>query len=127
MSWVSIAGTVLASALALGAAANNAAAAPIAPPPGSILAARDGDPIRQIHFSCRCGRQWPHRHYWQWDHRPVWDDPWAVLKPNFWGSPEPHLVPADIWACKWHLPSARSWRWGQRQCRPWHKVGDVNE
>jgi hypothetical protein len=58
---------------------------------------------------CACARDWPHRQYWQWDHRPIWDDPWLVLKPNFWGSPEPHLVPADIWARKWHPPWPHYW------------------
>ncbi len=59
---------------------------------------------RPVHRHCDCARDWPHRHYWQWDHRPIWDDPWLILKPNFFGSPEPHLVPADIWARKWHPP-----------------------
>lgn len=63
--------------------------------------------------------EWPHRQYWQWGDRPIWDDPWVVLRPNFWGSPEPHVVPADIWACKWHLPSARPSRWQRRQCPEW--------
>ena len=65
--------------------------------------------VRQ-HWRCDCARDWPHRQYWQWDHRPIWDDPWLVLKPNFFGSPEPHLVPADIWARKWHLPWRHDWR-----------------
>lgn len=73
---------------------------------------------------CRCTQAWGPRHYWQWDHRPIWDDPWLVLRPTIWGSPEPHLVPAEIWACKWHLPSAHSWprpwRWHRRQCPTWH-------
>ena len=107
--------TVLAFAFAVSAAANSAAAMPVAPPGG-------GAAKQTIAVTCHCARDWPHRQYWQWDHRPVWDDPWAVLKPNFWGSPEPHLVPADIWACKWHLPSARTWtrprRW-HRQCPEW--------
>ncbi len=59
---------------------------------------------------CECARDWPHRRYWQWDHRPIWDDPWVVLKPNFWGSPEPHLVPANVWARKWHPPRLHHWR-----------------
>lgn len=80
--------------------------------------------LQTVGFDCsRCVRAWGPRQYWQWDHRPVWDDPWAVLRPTIWGSPEPHLVPAGIWTCKWHLPSARpwrlSWRWHHRQCRAW--------
>jgi hypothetical protein len=112
-------GIVLAFAFTFGAAANSALAMPFAPPAGVILAARDGQGTQTIHVTCRCARDWPHREYWQWDHRPVWDDPWAVLKPNFWGSPEPHLVPAAIWTCKWHLPSPRYWRWHRRQCPAW--------
>jgi hypothetical protein len=67
------------------------------------------------HWRCDCARDWPHRQYWQWDHRPIWDDPWLVLEPNFWGSPEPHLVPADIWARKWHPP--HDWRSHRRHAR----------
>jgi len=67
------------------------------------------------HWRCECVQDWPHRQYWQWDHRPIWDDPWLVLKPNFWGSPEPHLVPADIWARKWHPPWPHYWRPRHRQ------------
>lgn len=69
------------------------------------------------HLRCECARDWPHRMYWQWDHRPIWDDPWLVLKPNFWGSPEPHLVPADIWAHKWHPPWLHYWRLHHRHAR----------
>ena len=54
-------------------------------------------------------RRWRERHYWRWDHRPVWDDPWEVLRPNFWGSPEPHFVPADVWARKWHPAHWHHW------------------
>jgi hypothetical protein len=64
-------------------------------------------------------QQWSPRTYWQWDERPIWDDPWTVLRPNFWGSPEPYLMPADIWACEWHLPGVRYWRWHRRHCRSW--------
>jgi hypothetical protein len=82
-------------------------------------AARNDERLQPVPVGCRCDAAWAPRQYWQWDHRPVWDDPWRVLRPNFWGSPEPHLVPADIWACKWHLPN-RSWRWRHRQCPVWH-------
>ena len=47
----------------------------------------------------------------------VWDDPWMVLQPNFWGSAEPHFVPADSmgatsgtrpWIGYWrHYPDVR--------------------
>lgn len=119
------AAAVLALGLGFGAAADSATAMPVTPAgAGTVAAIRDSSPLRQIHVVCRCGRTWPHRQYWQWDNHPIWDNPWLVLKPNFWGSPEPHLVPAAIWACKWHLPSARpwtpSWRRHPRQCRPWH-------
>jgi len=108
MKKIGIAGAVLASVLAAGAATSSAAALPVAP----LSAARNT--MQKIHDACRCARQWPHRQYWQWDDRPIWDDPWRVLKPNFWGSPEPHLVPADIWAQQWH-PPRRHWRWHHRQ------------
>jgi hypothetical protein len=72
---------------------------------------------RAAHWRCACMRDWPHRQYWQWDHRPIWDDPWLVLEPNFWGSPQPHLVPADIWARKWHPP----WLHGRPQRRHWRR------
>ena len=66
----------------------------------------------QRSFVCdpRCARRWPPRQYWQWDQRPIWDDPWTVLQPNFWGSPEPYFVPADQWAHEWHPPWIRHWR-----------------
>jgi hypothetical protein len=68
--------------------------------------------VHTAHFTCdsRCARRWPPRQYWQWDQRPVWDDPWMVLRPNFWGSPEPYFVPADQWAHEWHPPWIRHWR-----------------
>jgi hypothetical protein len=64
---------------------------------------------RIVDFICdwKCARRWPPRQYWQWDQRPIWDDPWTVLGPNFWGSPEPDLVPADRWAHEWHPPWIR--------------------
>jgi len=82
----------------------------------SDLSAGAGGPRMQtIHFVCKCNRAWPRRLYWQWDSRPIWDDPWTVLQPNFWGSPEPDLVPADVWARKWHPPWIRRWRWHHRR------------
>jgi hypothetical protein len=71
----------------------------------------------RAYWRCGCAREWPHRQYWQWDHRPIWDDPWAVLKPNFFGSPQAHLVPADIWARKWHPPWLHYWRPHRRHAR----------
>lgn len=115
MNNIVIAGAVFASVLAVGAATKSAAALPVAPRIGLLPAAGDAVPVQRVHYTCRCARQWPHRQYWQWDDRPIWDDPWQVLKPNFWGSPEPHLVPADIWARQWHLPRVRYWRWHHRR------------
>ncbi len=97
---------VLVSAFALGAATQGAAALPIAPL-GALNAVPPMSDLQTIGYRCRCG--WGHREYWRWDHRPVWDDPWRVLRPTIWGSPEPHLVPAEIWVRKWHLPR-RYWR-----------------
>jgi hypothetical protein len=77
-----------------------------AAPPENAGAAEYSAP-RVAHWRCNCS--WPHRQYWQWDHRPIWDDPWVVLKPNFFGSPLPHLVPANIWARKWHPPWLHRW------------------
>jgi hypothetical protein len=71
--------------------------------------------VRKARSACECVRAWPHREYWRWDHRPVWDDPSAVLRPNFWGSPEPYLVPADVWARKWHLPRHDRWAWHRHE------------
>ena len=89
--------------VAAGASVLSAAAMPIAAPVNRAAAAQPGAFVDKIRWSCRCDREWAPREYWRWDHRPIWDDPWAVLKPNFWGSPEPHLVPADVWARKWRL------------------------
>ena len=89
-------------------------------PHSSPVAALTGGRMQPVRYDCRCARAFAPRHYWQWDSRPIWDDPRTVLRPNFWGSPEPHLVPADIWGCKWHLPwghpSAASGRWRRRLC-----------
>lgn len=113
MDKIVIAGAILASVLAFGAATKSAVALPVGPRIDPLPAAENA--VQKIHYVCRCARQWPHRLYWQWDDRPIWDDPWRVLKPNFWGSPEPHLVPADIWAREWHLPRRHYWGWHHRQ------------
>ena len=121
-----IAGAVLASVLAFGAASQGAAAAPVAPA-GVLVPAGWNAGLHKVHYRCQCApawapREWAPREYWQWDHRPIWQDPWKVLRPTIWGSPEPYLVPADIWACKWHLPAfhpLRHWRWHRPRCRSW--------
>jgi hypothetical protein len=105
-----VAGAVFVFTVALGAATNRAEAMPAAPRAEVLPPASDVGAMQEVRYACRCARQWPARQYWQWDSRPIWDDPWRVLKPNFWGSPEPHLVPADIWARKWHLPGVHHWR-----------------
>jgi len=69
----------------------------------------DGRSVRTVDFVCdwKCARRWPPRQYWQWDQRPIWDDPWTVLRPTIWGSPEPYFVPADRWAHEWRPPWIR--------------------
>ena len=103
------------AALALSVASSAAALA------GHAVAAEYKAPaaahVKRHWSSCECARDWPNRQYWQWDHRPIWDDPWLVLKPNFWGSPEPHLVAADIWARKWHPPWLHYWGPHHRHAR----------
>ena len=91
---------------------NHAAAVTAAAPSELALATPDTSDLHLARYSCgpQCARQWPPRQYWQWDKRPIWDDPWAVLQPNFWGSPEPYFVPADQWAHEWHPPWVRHWR-----------------
>jgi hypothetical protein len=91
--------------------ANRATAMTPAAPSEFAPAAWNAHRIHKVDFVCdwRCTRRWPPQQYWQWDERPIWDDPWSVLRPNFWGSPEPHLVPADHWAHKWHPPWIRYW------------------
>lgn len=107
-------------ALSIDGSADRAAMAFASPLEAS---AQDSGLVQAVRFDCRCAQAWAPawapRKYWQWDSRPIWDDPWRVLRPNFWGSPEPHRVPADIWACKWHLPPAHDWRRHRRQCRAW--------
>jgi len=111
-SFLTMAILAMSAILAAETSTLSAAAAPIAAP--DRAAAAVPDPLLQnVRWSCRCDREWAPREYWRWDHRPIWDDPWRVLKPNFWGSPEPHLVPADVWARKWRL--RYPWRY-----RHWH-------
>jgi hypothetical protein len=105
--------TALLAALAAGASTLGAAAMPIAAPASRAVTAAPAF-VHPIGWSCRCARNWGPREYWRWDHRPIWDDPWRVLKPNFWGSPEPHLVPADVWARKWRL----RYPWRHRHWHP---------
>ena len=96
--------------LAIAPASRAVAMAPTAP---SELAPASPNAIRlhAAHVSCdpRCARRWPPRQYWQRDQRSVWDDPWTVLQPNFWGSPEPYFVPTDQWAHEWRPPWIRHW------------------
>lgn len=108
-----LATALLAVSLA-GASMNEAAAMPIAAWTGRTHTSAADTFAQKIRFDCRCERNWGPREYWRWDHRPIWVDPWAVLKPNFWGSPEPHLVPADVWARKWRL----RWPWRHRHWHP---------
>jgi hypothetical protein len=111
------AASILLLALCVSSLADGAAAMTFFPP---AAVARNDQRLQPVPVGCRCDAAWAPRQYWQWDHRPVWDDPWRVLRPNFWGSPEPHLVPADIWACKWHLPQAHARHWHRRECPAWH-------
>jgi hypothetical protein len=99
--------------LSAGASMHEAAAMPIAGAAKLAAATVENGRQQNIRYDCRCESNWGPREYWRWDHRPIWDDPWHVLKPNFWGSPEPHLVPAEIWVRKWRL----RWPWRYRH---WH-------
>ncbi|MGH7248020.1 MAG: hypothetical protein ACREH9_07945 [Pseudomonadota bacterium] len=108
MRKAAFAGAVVALTLLI-AAANTAAAMSVTPSLGPAYAAAKHHGAAQIiHFARQRAEQWAPREYWQWDNRPIWDHPWEVLRPNFWGSPEPYLVPADVWVRKWHLPRVRS-------------------
>lgn len=101
---IAISGAVLAVAFAFSPAAQRAGVFPSAAA-AELTVARHHRPAREIHYKS----EWPSREYWRWDHRPTWDDPWVVLRPTIWGSPEPYLVPANIWARKWHLPRRHRW------------------
>lgn len=99
----------IAALLTVTASGNHAAAMRPAAPSESAAAAWNAPSVRTVDFVCdwKCARRWPQRQYWQWDQRHVWDDPWTVLRPTIWGSPEPDLVPADRWAHEWHPPWIR--------------------
>ena len=102
--------TVIASAFAVAllTSAWSHPAAAMGPAVPAALATADGynGLVRLAHY---VRHPWHQRHYWRWDHRPVWDDPWEVLRPTIWGSAEPHYVPADIWARKWHPAHWHHW------------------
>jgi len=102
---VAVAGVAITAALATGTWSPPAAA--MDPAVAAALAASGGygQPALRIHDISR----WRQRRYWRWDHRPVWDDPWEVLRPTIWGSPEAHFVPADVWARKWHPAYFHHW------------------
>jgi hypothetical protein len=102
---------VIAALLAVIAPASRAAAMTPATPSDRAAATQGARSVRTVDFVCdwKCARRWPPRQYWRWDRRPIWDDPWTVLQPTIWGSPEPDLVPADRWAHQWHPPWIRYW------------------
>lgn len=111
MPKTAIAAVAFAAALLACAWSNPAAAMGPAAPAALAAAGGYSAPVRPIHDV----RRWRQRHYWQWDGRPVWDDPWEVLRPTIWGSAEPHFVPANIWARKWHPAYLhRRHRWARR-------------
>jgi hypothetical protein len=117
MPKTAIAAVVVAAALVIGAWSHPAAAiGPVAmgPVASAALPTAGGynAPVTLVRY-VRHG--WRQRRYWRWDHRPIWDDPWEVLQPTIWGSPEPHVVPADVWARKWH--PAR-WHYGAHHHHP---------
>jgi hypothetical protein len=101
-----IVAAILGAAVLLGAWSSPAAVIGPAAPAALATAGINNAPVRSIHY---VGYRWRQRRYWRWDHRPVWDDPWDVLRPTIWGSPEPHYVPADVWARKWHPARLRHW------------------
>lgn len=100
--------TVIAATFAtvlMGTWPHPAAAMGPAAPVALSAASAPGAPVLAIHYA----KRWHQRHYWRWDHRPIWDDPWQVLRPTIWGSAEPHYVPANIWARKWHPAHWHQW------------------
>src|SRR5579863_6244419 len=105
MSKTAIAAVVFAAFVLTGIWSQPATAMGPVAPAALAHAGAGSAPVRMIHDA----RRWYQRHYWRWDHRPVWDDPWEVLRPTIWGSPEPHYVPADIWARKWHPAHWHRW------------------
>jgi len=100
-----IAAVVFAAVLLIGVWSRPASAMGPAAPAALAAAGGYSAPVLTIHDA----RRWHQRHYWRWDHRPVWDDPWEVLRPTIWGSPEPHYVPANVWARKWHPAHGHYW------------------
>lgn len=111
MPKIAIATIVVAAALVIGAWSHPAAAmAPAALPAALSAAGGYNALVTPVHYA---KHGWRQRRYWRWDHRPIWDDPWEVLQPTIWGSPEPHVVPADVWARKWH--PAHWHHWGHHQ------------
>lgn len=102
---VAIAAVAFTAALVTGAWSPPAAAMGPAAPGALAAAGSYGQPVLRIYDI----KRWRQRHYWRWDHRPVWDDPWEVLRPTIWGSPEPHFVPADVWARKWRPAYFHHW------------------
>jgi hypothetical protein len=106
MPKTAIAAIVVTATLVIGAWSDPAAAmGPVAP--GALATAGGYNaPVTPVHY---VRHSWRQRRYWRWDHRPVWDDPWEVLRPTIWGSPEPHVVPANVWARKWHPAHWHHW------------------
>jgi hypothetical protein len=106
MPKAAIAAAAFAAAVLIGVWSRPAAAIGPAAPAALAAAGRYSAPVRTIHYA---RRPWRQRRYWRWDGRPVWDDPWEVLRPTIWGSAEPHFVPADVWARKWHPAHIHHW------------------
>lgn len=94
-----MASAVFAAAVLLGSWSHPAAAMGPVAPAAPAAAVVNNAPVTPIHYA---KQRWRQRRYWRWDHRPIWDDPWEVLRPTIWGSPEPQFVPANVWAQKWH-------------------------
>lgn len=115
-----LAGAALVLAIAIGGPCHRAAAMVPASPSRTITGSRDDGVLLHVHLRRANSWQWAPRQYWRWDHRPIWDDPWEVLRPTIWGSPEPYLVPADIWACEWHLPRVHPRYRHRHRCHAWH-------
>jgi hypothetical protein len=107
MPKAAIAAVAFTVALLTGVCSHPAAAMGPVAPAAPVSAEGYHAPVQRVHY---VGRRWRQRHYWRWDHRPVWDDPWEMLRPTIWGSAEPHYVPADVWARKWHPAHHHHWR-----------------
>src|SRR5580698_3181125 len=85
----------VATLLLAAASASQAQAMPLAPASAFAPAAGNTSLLDAVRY-CRCERLWPHRQYWHWGHHPLPDDQWE-LPFGFWDTPEPPLVPADVW------------------------------